>query len=116
MILRLAELYLNRAEAAAQLGNTGVAAQDLNMIRTHAGLVATTATSQTDLLNAIMHERRTELFCETGDRWYDLKRTGTITAVLSAEKPGWQPSPLVYPIPATEIQNDPYLTQTPVYQ
>ena len=48
---RLAELYLIRAEAKAQLNNiTGAnsAATDINVIRTRAGLGNTTAITKTD--------------------------------------------------------------------
>ncbi len=43
-ILRIAEVYLNRAEALAQTGNLTGALADLNRIRTRAGLAASTVT------------------------------------------------------------------------
>ena len=115
MIFRLAELYLIRAEAAAQLGNTTVALADLNQVRTRAGLASSTASSQTDILTAIMHERQVELFCEWGNRWFDLKRTGTADAVLGAEKPTWKPNEVLYPVPRTQRQFNSNLTQNPGY-
>jgi hypothetical protein len=115
MILRLADTYLVRAEAAAQLGNTGSALADLNVIRARAGLPASTAVSQADVLSAIMHERRIELFTEWGNRWFDLKRTGTIDAVLGAEKPGWKGTDSLYPIPLKQISANSFLVQNPGY-
>ncbi len=117
VVLRLGELYLIRAEAAARLNNTDGAIADLNLIRGRAGLGPTAAVSQIDVLNAIMHERQIELCFEGGNRWFDLKRWGTAVTVLSAEKPGWQSAtPLVYPIPYSELRYDPFLVQTPGYQ
>jgi len=115
MILRLAELYLIRAEAEAQLNNLSAALTDLNMVRTRAGLPNSTAVSQNDVLNAIMHERQIELFCEWGNRWYDLKRTGAINTVLGTEKTNWKSTDAVYPVPLSEIQTNPYLVQNPGY-
>jgi hypothetical protein len=115
MMLRLGELYLVRAEALAQQNKLDSAKSDLNIVRTRAGLSPTTAVTQSDLLTAILHERQTELFCEWGNRWYDLKRTQTINTVLSSEKPGWQNTDALYPLPLTELQTNPYLTQNPGY-
>lgn len=115
MILRLSEQYLIRAEAQARLNNLPDAIKDLNIVRNRAGLTSTTAVTQSDIINAIMHERQVELFCEWGSRWFDLKRTDTIDAVLGAEKPTWKPVAAVYPIPFTEIQNNPFLKQNPGY-
>ncbi|HWK02758.1 MAG TPA: RagB/SusD family nutrient uptake outer membrane protein [Puia sp.] len=116
MILRFSEQYLILAEAEAHNGQQSDAITNLNMVRTRAGLAGSTASSQTDVLNAVMHERQTELFCEWGNRWYDLKRTGTIDQVLGAEKPGiWQPYAALYPVPKVELQNNPFLTQNPNY-
>jgi hypothetical protein len=115
MIFRLGEQYLIHAEAAAELGNLGTALSDLNMVRARAGLGATTATSQADVLTAIMHERQTELFCEWGNRWFDLNRTGTAGTVLNAEKGGFKPYMALYPVPIPQIQANNLLTQNPGY-
>jgi hypothetical protein len=116
IILRLAEQYLIRAEARAQLGNISGAASDLNTIRSRAGLPNTVANTQPQLLSAIEHERQVELFLEWGHRWLDLKRTGRINDVLGPEKsPNWQPTDALYPIPQFEIQTNPFLTQNPGY-
>jgi starch-binding outer membrane protein, SusD/RagB family len=121
MILRLGEVYLIRAEAAAHNNNLPQAIADINTIRTRAGLPNTTAdvTSPTAVLNAVMHERQTELFCEWGNRWFDLKRNVTpatsAAIVLDAEKTGYTANAALYPIPQTQIQLDNLLTQNPGY-
>jgi hypothetical protein len=118
MVFRLAEQYLIRAEAEAE-GATGNAVADLNIIRNRAGLANYSGpTDQTSLLNAIMHERQVELFCEWGSRWMDLKRTGTVQSVLAAEKQGpWLQDnhAALYPVPTRDIQTNPNLTQNPGY-
>jgi hypothetical protein len=121
MILRLGEQYLIRAEARAQLGNIGGAQDDLNAIRTRAGLGNTTANDQPSLLAAILHERQVELFSEWGHRWFDLKRTGTIDAVMSVVRPQktggkpWQSWMQLYPILYDDILKNPNLTQNAGY-
>lgn len=119
IVLRLAEQYLIRAEARARQNNLTGAISDLNAIRTRAGLPGTTAASQADLLTAILKERQVELFTEFGHRFLDLKRTGTIDAlmgVVSPQKGGtWNTQKQLWPIPFADIQNDPNLVQTPGY-
>jgi len=121
MIFRLAEVYLIRAEAAAHINNLPQAIADINTIRTRAGLPNSTAdvTSQTAVLNAVMHERQTELFCEWGNRWFDLKRNVTAATsaatVLGAEKTGFTANAELYPIPQAQIQLDNLLIQNQGY-
>lgn len=119
ILLRLSEQYLIRAEARAQQGNVAGAQSDLNVIRKRAGLANTTAATQTDLLTAILHERQVELFTEWGHRWFDLKRTGNIDAVMSVVTPQkggtWTPSDQLLPIPVSEIVINSNLTQNPGY-
>ncbi|MDO3627587.1 RagB/SusD family nutrient uptake outer membrane protein [Mucilaginibacter sp. BT774] len=113
--LRLAETYLVRAEARAQQGDLTGAAADLNTIRIRAGLSDANAATQTELLSAIMHERQVELFYEGGNRFFDLKRTGTINAVMQPLKPFWKPTAQLFPIPQAEVLSDPNLVQNPGY-
>lgn len=115
MYLRLAEIYLVRAEARAQQQDLTGAAADLNMVRSRAGLSNTTAVTQADLLTAIMHERQIELFYEGGNRFFDLKRSATIGAVMQPLKPFWKPTAQLFPIPQAEVLSDPNLTQNPGY-
>jgi len=118
-ILRLAEVYLIRAEARAQLGNISGAQSDINTVRARASLGPTTANTQAALLAAVAKERQVELFTEWGHRWFDLKRTGTIDAVMNVVCPlkggTWSTNWQLYPIPATEIDKDHNLTQNPGY-
>jgi starch-binding outer membrane protein, SusD/RagB family len=83
MVLRLAELYLIRAEARTQLNDIVGAQSDLNIIRTRANLPNTTSTDPELMMLAIQHERQVELFTEWGHRWLDLKRSHTIDAVMN---------------------------------
>jgi len=115
VVFRLSEQYLIRAEARAHEGNLSGAMSDLNLIRNRAGLQNIVSTDQASLLSAIQHERHVELFCEWGNRWFDLKRTGKATEVLSLIKSGWQPNDTLYPIPQIELNSNPFLTQNPGY-
>jgi len=121
-IMRLAEVYLIRAEARAQQNNVGGAQADLNVIRTRAGLANTSASDKVALLLAVEKERRIELFTEWGHRWFDLKRTGKIDAVMSMVAPlkgggAWNTDMQLYPIPANEILLNPKLApQNPGYK
>lgn len=123
MILRLAEQYLIRAEARAQLGETSGAVADLNMIRNRAGLAGYIgATDKSSLLAAILHERQVELFTEWGHRWFDLKRTAKIDAVMGgptgacqAKNGFWHSTAQLFPIPQSEISNDANLKQNSGY-
>lgn len=109
IVLRLAEQYLIRAEARAQLGELTNAKQDLNFIRTNAGLPNTTAVTQADILDAILNERRAELFTEFGHRFFDLQRNGKLDAVLSPVKPGWNTTDGLWPVPESQLLINPNL-------
>jgi len=117
-ILRISEQYLIRAEARAQQGKlsgVGSALEDLNIIRTRAGLSPVSATSLPDVLTAICNERRHELFFENGDRFFTLKRRGTIQTVMSAAKSTWLTTAKRLPIPQNEITYNKNLTQNEGY-
>ncbi len=73
-VIRVSELYLNRAEAYFRLDEPGLARDDVNTIRQRAGLAATTK-SGSDLFEEILLQRRLE-FAFEGHRWFDLKRLG----------------------------------------
>lgn len=119
MLFRLGEQYLIRAEARCNLNNVSGAQTDLNMIRARAGLPGTTATTQADVLNAIYHERQVELFCETGHRWFDLKRNGQVNSLMATITPSkggvWSPDYQLFPIPFSQMQLNPFLNQNPGY-
>lgn len=114
VMFRLADMYLVLAEAQAHLGNYSDAITNLNTVRSRAGLGGYEGTND-DLLAAIYHERQVEMAFEWGNRWYDLKRTGMIDAVLGAEKSNWKPTAALMPIPATQIQANPNLIQNDGY-
>lgn len=113
-VLRLGEQYLIRSEARARQLNISGSQEDLNIIRTRAGLPATTADDAEELLLAIEHERRIELFVEGGHRWFDLKRMKRAEQVL-ADKSGWQSTDLLFPIPQKDLLNNPNMIQNPGY-
>jgi len=131
MMLRLAEQYLIRAEAEAELGQTANAVADLNVIRNRAGLSNYAgATDKASLLTAIQHERQVELFTEWGHRWFDLNRAVNTASTINVNtvlgSPGnvcqtkggiWSSDghQQLYPIPISDIQKDPNLTQNPGY-
>lgn len=121
MMIRLADVYLVRAEARAQQDNITGSQEDLNRIRFRAGLLETTAVDKQSLLDAILHERQTELFVELGTRWIDLKRTGVINSVMEVITPlkaagnPWRPFQQLYPLPLSDIQLSSALEQNPGY-
>jgi len=119
MVFRLAEQYLIRAEAEAQLNQFKESRNDLNAIRTRAALLGTSANDKNSLLTAILHERQVELFTEWGHRWFDLKRTGNIDVVMSVVtllKGGtWNTNWQWYPISRIELELNNKLTQNEGY-
>lgn len=119
MVLRLAEQYLIRAEARAMLGNLSGAINDLDKLRSRAGLDLLGDTdpdiTQHALVDMIIEERKRELFSEWGHRWFDLKRTGKASEVLAPIKPLWQDTDVWYPIPGEERAKNPNLGQNNGY-
>jgi hypothetical protein len=109
-VLRIAEQYLIRSEARAQQSNLEGALSDLDAVRDRAGLTASTATSQGEILLAIENERRLEFAFEP-HRWYDLVRTGRAASVLGLT----DERRYVMPIPAIELSADNALEPNPGY-
>lgn len=113
--MRLADIILLYAEA---LNENGAPASTvlplLDDIRTRAGLnsLTGTASSQAEVKQAILDERRLELAFE-GHRWFDLVRTGTVDAEMEeAINPNYH----VFPIPVSEIlATDGVITQNDGY-
>ncbi|MDX1941270.1 MAG: RagB/SusD family nutrient uptake outer membrane protein [Saprospiraceae bacterium] len=106
-IIRLAEMYLTRAECNQRLGTTVGATplQDYNTIHTRAGLPAKATVTLADILL----ERRLELAHE-GHKIHDIKRTKTSVGPLP-----YSDNKLVFPIPAREVNANPNLAQNPGY-
>ena len=123
IVLRLAEQYLIRAEARAQQNQLSIAIQDVDIVRKRAGLVPIAEINpgigKDDLINLIFKERRAELFTEWGHRWFDLRRSGQIDAVMTdvTQKKGgtWASFQALYPIPSGELLLSNILTQNPGY-
>ncbi|WP_133271952.1 RagB/SusD family nutrient uptake outer membrane protein [Hymenobacter radiodurans] len=116
-LIRLAEMYLIRAEADFRAGSIPTALVDINRVRTRSG--ATPLTAPQLSLATILRERQLELAFE-GFRLHDLKRTRTNIFVPAA---GNNPAReqdinsdiLVLPIPQREINVNAGLVQNPGY-
>lgn len=107
-VIRLAELYLIRAEANFRLNaSTGAApVDDINVIRTRAGLAALSSVTIDDILK----ERRLELAFEGGFFLHDAKRLLKKVNGLDYNSPR-----LVFPIPRDEINANKNLKQNDGY-
>ena len=78
---RLAEIFLNYAEAQYNLGSEVNARAYVNRVRARVGVEMPAITvSGTNLFNAIIHERQVELAME-GHRFYDVRRLKIAAAV-----------------------------------
>jgi starch-binding outer membrane protein, SusD/RagB family len=67
------EILLIQAEAYARLTNLPAAIEKIDSVRARAGLGLTNATTQSEVLEEILRQRRYSLFL-TGLRWGDLRR------------------------------------------
>lgn len=110
-VIRFGEVILIRAEALARLNRLPEAVAEYNRLRVRAGLTADATTGRTlaDVLVSIANERRLELAFE-GDRWPDIVRTGAAISLL-----GITANQTLMPIPLTEIDTAPGVTQNPGY-
>jgi hypothetical protein len=115
-VIRLAELYLIRAESRARIGSnlTGALA-DLNVIQNRAAATLSTSAVAATLLNDIALENRKEFFCEQAFRWNNLKRTGQADGVLAVVKSGYRPIAKLLPIPQGAIDANYNLIQNQGY-
>ena len=118
IVLRLSEMYLNRAEAivrgATVIGVTAIT--DVNAIRSKRGASEISSAGLSDIMN----ERRLE-FAWEGHYWYDLARTGGVVARINysgaevnrnvpADSKYW-----VLPINKRELDVNPNLVPNPGY-
>lgn len=130
--LRLAEMYLNKAEANAKLGNAQLALDDVNRIRSRAGLsgpalhtIASVGAAGKSILDVVLEERWLELAFE-GHRAYDLFRNdrplvrnypGThslnVSPVNINQTVPASDNRIIFYIPETERAKNPNLTQNP---
>jgi hypothetical protein len=120
-VLRIAEMYLNRAEARARQNRPG-ADTDLNAVRTRAGLPNYNAATDGTLLQAIERERKWEFFAE-GHNFFDLVRTGRALQVLvNVPRSNGPPVSLtqagrqVMPIPRADVDANRNLQQNAAYR
>lgn len=107
-VIRLAEMYLIRAEANLRAGtsvgpNTPV--EDVNVLRERAGLEPLDAVTVADVL----HERKVELAFE-GLALHDVKRTESSVNQLPFNAPE-----LIYPVPQREMDANPSMEQNAGY-
>jgi hypothetical protein len=110
LVLRLAEMYLIKAEALAYTnGNIDEIKTNINIIRTRAGLAGTEAEDIESLKMVIENERRHE-FAYEGQRWQDLVRTKRATTVLGIDE-----NATLFPIPLSEMQTNKLMKQNPGY-
>ena len=129
-VLRVAEVYLNRAEAYFKSDNEAAALSDLNTLRAnrYTDFISGTESGEA-LLDAILLERRKELAFE-GHRFFDLKRLGLpiIRSNFGDEADGGGQSipedlqtlpanspKFLLPIPQTELNVNNNMQQNPGY-
>ncbi len=115
---RLAEMYLIKAEAELELGQTAAALTDLNLVHSrHFNPPQLLTTASRD---AILKERLLE-FAAEGKRRTDLIRNGKYlnqwsTAMLNGKRDqSAKPWLILFPVPATQISSNPLLKQNPGY-
>lgn len=127
---RLADIFLLYAEALNKTGDLTNALKYLNLVHTRATLPAYTAAqlaTQTQMEDAILDERRWELFAE-GKRWFDLVRTNHVIQVMDpvlktrqaaegAAPVGWGTDKrrYVWPLHRNVLNANPNLVQNPPY-
>lgn len=110
LVLRLAEMYLIKAEALAYTnGDVDEIKTNINVVRTRAGLPDTEANDIESLKLAIENERRHE-FAFEGQRWQDLVRTKRAVPLL-----GISEQATLFPIPLSEMQTNKKMTQNDGY-
>jgi starch-binding outer membrane protein, SusD/RagB family len=136
-ILRYADVLLLKAEALVRSGgNLSEAIGIINQVRTRARKSATSGVeapvpadlstseaNQATVLDWIYKERRIELACEEGHRWYDLRRrhiAGEIdlkTWNFSSKRIDFQfkNDNVNFPLPEIEVIENPNLNQNPGY-
>jgi hypothetical protein len=112
ILIRLAELYLIRAEARAKKASPDLdgALADVNAIRQRSHVEALSSSlSQQEVIQAIEDENRVEFAIEP-HRWFDLVRTHRAVAVL-----GISEHQQLFPIPYSDIEADKDLVQNENY-
>ena len=135
---RYAEVVLDFAEAAIELGDVQEGIDALNMVRNRAGLPDRVTSDQAQAREWLRHERQIEFFGE-GDRWYMIRKWMIADDVIKnvhsmkvthfsdggvrwhydtdaiVDDRSWKDSQYWLPISRTEINKAPQLTQNPGY-
>src|SRR5690625_109240 len=136
--MRYAEVLLDFAEAAIELGDVQEGLEALNLIRHRAGLPGRETSDQNQAREWLRHERQIEMFGE-GDRWYSLRKWMIADEVIKPVHPmvishyadgsikwhydtssnvdnrAWKDRQYWMPLSRTEINKAPQLTQNPGY-
>lgn len=139
IMFRLSEMYLNRAEAEANLGNTAAALADVDLIRQNRGLSGSlyggVVPTGNTALGLVLQERRMELAFE-GQRTFDVYRNkqdmnrsfwgyhlpglkesdidlSTTPANYANEIIPYTSTKIIYYIPQSEILSNKLATQNP---
>ncbi|NJN25161.1 MAG: RagB/SusD family nutrient uptake outer membrane protein [Cyclobacteriaceae bacterium] len=123
-ISRFAEVLLDYAEALNEEGRSDDALIYINKIRTRAGLPDFDSTDKDEILMQIMEERRKETFYEA-NLFSEINRRGLFLewikekrediSKLNLNKPFLQTNPILMPIPLSELEINPNLTQNEGY-
>ncbi len=122
-VIRIAEMYLIRAEARVRQNNISGGLEDLNMVRNRADLPDATASTADELINLVLEERKFEFAIE-GHRFFDMTRTGRAVNVFT-NLPRTTGASLysiestdkyVFPIPTSEILTNSNMIQNPAYR
>lgn len=114
-LAHITEMKLIRAESAAeQNSNLTQAIEDLNDIRSRAGLTNVSSTaSANEIIQKARAERRIELFGE-GHRLHELKRIAVNGQPdLQIRGANWDCAGMVCQLPSNELQGNPNLTPNP---
>jgi hypothetical protein len=117
-IIRYADVLLMYAETLNEVngGPTAEAYEAINAVRNRAGLADLPAgLSQQEFFDAIVQERRIELFLEAHRTW-DLIRWGIAPEVLGETNGFVEGRHERLPIPQTELDTNPLMEQHPAYQ
>jgi hypothetical protein len=115
-VIRLAEVYLILAEA---VGPTTEGLEAINKVRKRAfggaaGHDIAAGINPEDFKRAVWKERKYELAFEM-DRWFDMKRTGELLTSPQLKAKGVKSFNVLLPIPQSERDVNPALTQNPGY-
>ncbi len=135
---RYAEVVLDFAEAAIELGDIQEGLNALNMVRNRAGLPDRVTADQAQAREWLRHERQIEFFGE-GDRWYTIRKWMIADEVIkdvhsikithlpdggarwfydkstTVDERAWDDRQYWLPVAREEINKAPQLTQNPGY-